>query len=272
MAPRTLVTATFACALALAPLGSAAPRIETRILLAPASFLGVGVIDVSETAAREIGLVTPHGVEISSVAEDGPADQAGLQPGDIVLTFREDRVLGYAHFARLVRETPAGHQVDLGIVRDGDRQSVQVVIGQRSVRDSVLETFDAFRERFGEALKGELNVPRVRMNASNRQLGVEMERLEGQLAEYFGVGRGVLVRSVNQGSAAADAGLRAGDVIVEVNGKAVYDGNGVDRAMSEADARNVLFEIVRDRERTSLQVETRPQAPVVVVEPVSEPN
>ena len=272
MAARTIVTATFACALALAPLGSAAPRMQTRILLAPASFLGVGVMDVSETTAREIGLVIPHGVEISSVAEGGPAEQAGLKPGDIVLTYREERVLGYVHFARLVRETPAGHQIDLGIVRDGDRQSVQVVIGERTVRDSVIETLDAVRERFGEALKGELKVPRVRINASNRQLGVEMESLEGQLAEYFGVGRGVLVRSVRHGSAAADAGLRAGDVIVNVNGKAVYDGDGVDRALGEPDAESVPFVIVRDREKISLQVQTRPQAPVVVVEPVTEPN
>ena len=108
------------CILAMGALLQASPLSDARILLAPTSYIGLGVMDLGEDAVRKIGLIDPHGIEISSVVDGSPADDAGLCGGDVVLTYRGETVQGYEHFARLVRETPAGRKVDLGIVRDGE--------------------------------------------------------------------------------------------------------------------------------------------------------
>ncbi len=260
----------------------AMPDVAARIALAPASYMGVGVIELSDETAREIGLVEPHGVEISSVAEDSPAAVAGLRKGDIVLSYRGERVNGYQHFARLVRETPAGRAVELGIVRDGQRRTVDVEIGSRGPDEAVRRTLgatkqhlDAVKERLegmrlnGGALVLDLNFPRVRMNVRNRRIGAELENLDGQLAEFFGVDRGVLVREVRDGSAADEAGLRAGDVIVAVSGREVRSVDQAGRALARSDSEPLTVEIVRNRERTSLRLDTDPPSSLAPARPVS---
>lgn len=249
-----------------------AQRIEARVQLSPASYLGVGVMDLAEAAGRDIGLVDPHGIEITSVQSGSPAEEAGLQRGDIVLTFRNERVEGQEQFARLVRETPAGRVVELGIVRDGRRSAVSVEIGRRETRiatrrvlEATEEGLERMKREFGDfsglAFRLEGGVPRLRIASRNRWLGVELEDLEGQLAEYFGVERGVLVTHVREGSPAEEAGLRAGDVIVGVDGREARRAGDIGRLLDDGTGEAVSIEIVRDRAKTSLQVPGRSGAP-----------
>ena len=323
-------------ALALALLGSvstmppalAAPHLDLQVLLAPSSYLGVGIIEVGPDSARQIGLVDPHGVEISSVAVESPAHKAGLLQGDIVLTYRDERVNGIQHFARLVRETPVGGRVELGVARDRDRIAIDVEIGKRetapSVReslgavrdriagdrdhlnalrehlDSVQERFAGDKDRLGEvrdkldalrlrlqtdswggcedcpmALQGfdldlDTAFPSVRMSLRSSRLGLELEEVEGQLAEFFGVEAGVLVRKVRGGTPAHGAGLRAGDVLVSVGGEPVRRPSDVGRAVSSwQEAGGIPVEFVRDRKATSVLLDPRPKEEPVASRPVS---
>lgn len=243
-----------------------AQRIEARVRLAPTSYLGVGVMDLGEEAGREIGLVDPHGIEITSVQSGSPADRAGLQRGDYVLTYRDERVEGQEQFARLVRETPAGRIVELGTVRDGRRRALSVEIGQRETRIEtrrVLEAAEEGLDRIGRDLSGLTfrlgdSVPRVRIASRNRWLGVELEDVEGQLAEYFGVERGVLVTQVREGSPADEAGLRAGDVIVGVDGRESRSAGDIDRFLEGESGEAVSIEIVRDRSKVDVEIPERP--------------
>ena len=276
-------------ALAVAVCGTAtvgaSPHLQTQILLASTSFIGVGVMDVSDETAREIGLLDPHGIEISSVAEDSPGDIAGLQAGDVVLTYRGERVNGYEHFARLVRETPPGRKVELGIVRKGQRRMIEVEIGRREAAEVVRGTINAVSQHLGSvtehldsarsghsAFVFDLNIPRVRMNVRNRRLGIEMENLDGQLAEYFGVRRGVLVRAVGKGSIADDAGVRAGDVIVSVASKEVRDADDVRDALASNQSEVVVLGIFRDRERAGVTLVPRPHREPGRDKPISLSN
>ena len=243
-----------------------AQRIEARVRLAPTSYLGVGVMDLGEEAGREIGLVDPHGIEVTSVRSGSPAEKAGLRRGDYVLTYRNERVEGQEQFARLVRETPVGRVVELGTVRDGRRSALSVEIGQRETRIEtrrVMEAAEEGMDRIGRELSGLTfrlgdSMPRVRIASSNRRLGVELEDIEGQLAEYFGVERGVLVTQVREGSPADEAGLRAGDVIVGVDGRESRRSRDIDRLLEDGSREPVSIEIVRDRSKVDLEIPERP--------------
>lgn len=273
--------------------GPASPRTDTWLFSVPGSYIGLGIVDVSERAARRIGLVEPHGIEISSVAESSPAEDSGLQPGDIVLSYRGERVHGIEHFARLVKETPVGRTVELEIVRDGQRSTVQVEIGQRELGSAVKERMNALRQGVAAAKKGirlelqrrcedcpvksdfllRFNVPQVHMHIRNQRLGVELEDLDGQLADYFGVQSGVLVRQVSANSPADKAGMQAGDVIVGIAGKTVSEASAVGRALLQARDVNISIEVMRERKKLSLHVERRPRSEKrIVVRPVAGPR
>ena len=256
------------CILAAGVPLKAAPLFDARILLASTSYIGIGLMDLSEDAVREIGLIEPHGIEITSVLEGSPAEDAGLSDGDIVLTYRGERVQGYEHFARLVRETPAGRRVDLGLVRDGERMTLEVEIGRREAEASVRQAIDQARLRIERAKRGlddlrpDLNLglsfPQLRVARRNKRLGAELEDLSGQLAKHFGVDRGVLVREVDEGSPAEESGLRAGDVIMAVDGKAMRTAIRCERSLSLVEG-SVPVKIMRDRAPLTLEIDLGPR-------------
>src|SRR5436190_4711600 len=90
--------------------------------------------------------------------------------------------------------------------------------------------------------------------ARTGRLGVTMEDLDSQLADYFGVKEGVLVKSVAQDSVAAKAGLKAGDVITAINGRHIYDSSDVARALDRAEADgDVSIEVMREKKTQTLK-------------------
>ncbi len=276
MTTRATAVMAFSCVLLAGLTATAAPGPVRGLLPAPVSYIGVGVIDVSEEAAREVGLVELHGVEVCSVAEDSPAQRSGLRVGDLVLSYRGERVHGNQHFSRLVRETPVGRDVELGIVRGRQRTEITVQTGKRPRAGSVshfLEGFqvdiDALRDRVSSAAESAgvgggpdrwhfgFEVPEVRFTARNTGLGADMEGVHGQLAEFFGVEAGVLVRHVRDGSPAAEAGLRAGDVIVSVDGETVQSPRDVGTLVAKAADASVSLGIVRAGAASSLELQAK---------------
>lgn len=92
------------------------------------SQLGVTIRDLEPGDSAAAG----EGVKVDAVQPDSPAARAGLQPGDIVVAFDEERVRSVRQFSRLVHETPEGRTVGVDIVRDGQRQTVQVTPERRT--------------------------------------------------------------------------------------------------------------------------------------------
>ncbi len=230
------------------------------------AFLGVQIRDVDASLADEAGLEREYGAYVEEVSEDGPAAQAGIEDGDVIVSWNGERLESVAQLRRLISETPPGRTVDLGLVRDGTRRDVSVTLGNRSVRDD-LEVFTvprgrarlwrgdgpALRERIREALPGRFRVEVLR--AGRPRLGVGIQSLGEQLADYFGVEQGVLVTSVEEDSPAASAGLKAGDVIVAVEDEDVEDPEDLFEALSEREAGPVELRIVRDRAERTVTVE-----------------
>jgi serine protease Do len=176
------------------------------------SYIGVMMQEVDSERAKALKLSEAAGVEITVVEPEGPAEKAGLKVGDVVIRYNGQKLEGNDQFARLVHETPPGREVKLEISRAGALQTIMVRVAQRKA-PHVEWAEPAPMPRMDIRMP---ELPRSIMQLRSSMLGLDVESIDGQLAQYFGVKEGVLVRSVSKGSSADKAGIRAGDVIVKV--------------------------------------------------------
>ncbi len=215
------------------------------------TYLGVNLAEVNADRARELKLKEPYGVEITRVEEGSPADKAGLKAGDVVLEYNGHSVEGMEQFGRLVRETPPGREAKLLVSRGGANQTITATLGTRKARTIGGNTFPGVE--FPEIHIPD--IPQIFTAWRSPMLGIEAESLGSQLAAYFGVKDGVLVRLVIKDSAAEKAGIKAGDVITKIDGIGVTTPNEVSSAMRSASS-NKMFsvELVREHKEMSLSV------------------
>jgi len=231
-------------------IGQNFPVSSTTITPGSGSFLGVGIQEIDSNRAKELKLPEEAGVEVTRIAPDSPAEKAGIKTGDVITQYNGQRVEGMDQFSRMVRETPAGREVKLGIIRNGAAQTLTARIASRpTISGQVIPApvQEPFEFRFPD-------MPQNRMTWRSAVLGIEAESLEGQLADFFGVKEGVLVRTVNKGSAAERAGLRAGDVIVKVDDAKVTTPAELSSRMRAARGRAVSVVVVRDRKEVTVTV------------------
>lgn len=192
------------------------------------SYVGIFLAEIDGARAKALKLREERGVEVTKVEDDSPAAKAGMKIGDVVLDYNGQRVEGIEQFRRFVRETPPNRDVKMQVSRDGNVQNLIVRVGQRK---SGMEIAMVPRV---------MEVPEIRMERpgmlvwSRAALGVEADSIDGQLAAFFGVKEGVLVRSVVKGSTAEKAGIRAGDVIVKVDDSKVATAVELTRAIRAA--------------------------------------
>jgi membrane-associated protease RseP (regulator of RpoE activity) len=225
-------------------------------------WLGVQVRDVTAEKAQELKLPGEYGALVGGVDKDSAAAKAGLQKGDVIVEFAGERVRSAAQLRRLIRETPAGRTVSLQVFRDGQARTLNAKLEPRK---------NEFYFQTPEVHIPEIHItPNMIEPFNNRSfafmfggrptLGVTGEELTSQLAGYFGVkqGKGVLVSEVVAGSPAAKAGLKAGDVIVAVEGKEVATVAELRKALelkSGEDKRKLSLTVVRDHHEQTLPVE-----------------
>jgi serine protease Do len=201
-------------AMAPASFGQHSRAARTVVVSRSGSYLGIGGIDIDEERAKALNLKEARGVEIKSVDANSPASKAGLKDGDVVLDYNGQPVAGIEQFARLVRETPAGHEVRLQVWRGGAMQTITATIATRPGA-TIHSDGDGFS--FTMPPMPPLDMPTAHMTWRSPTLGLETESLTPQLAEFFGVKEGVLVRAVTKNSAAEKAGIKAGDIVVKVD-------------------------------------------------------
>ncbi len=228
------------------------------------SFLGVGVTEIDSERAKALKLDEEHGVEVTKVVADSPAAKAGVKTGDVVLEYNGQKVVGTEQFVRLVRETPIGRSVRLLLGRDGKTQTITATIASRKQQQARVFAMPPGKDwaRLGEETESlnELqfrmpDIPKAFMSWRTSVLGVEAESVEAQLADYFGVKEGVLVRSVLKDSPAEKAGLKAGDVIVRVSETKVATPRDVSSAIRTARSKKTFpVTVVRNRKEMTLTI------------------
>jgi serine protease Do len=251
-----------------------------EILGGRGSQIGVQVRDVEDDDAKAASLPAPGGVLIEEVSEDSPAARAGMKKGDVVVEFDGERVRSMRQFSRLVQETTAGRKIQASLLRDGQRVTVTVEPRERDGFNlfnsgdavSVFRNFRRGGDDFafavppvppahpGRPIPPEPPAPPAVPDFESffrrpgSSLGLTVGDLSSQLAEYFGTKDGALVTSVYDDSAAAKAGIKAGDVITSFNGAEVTDPSDLRRRIQRLEnGDEFTVGVVRDKKPLTLK-------------------
>jgi serine protease Do len=200
-------------------------------------WLGVAIQDLTPDLAARFGLESGEGALVGDVLEGGPAEAAGIRPGDVVTAWNGRPVASRRALQEAVADTRPGSEVKIELVRDGKRIELTVKVAEMP-EDAALR-----------AAEGRRSAPRRERPREAERVGITVRALTRAMARELDLpqdARGVIVSSVDGGSPAAAAGLRAGDLIEEVDRRPTPDLDAFDRAMREASlAEGILFRVRR---------------------------
>jgi serine protease Do len=224
------------------------------------AYLGVDVHDVTTDMVSKLKLKDERGAEVEMVDQDAPAGKAGLKEHDVIVSFNGEPVQSVESLHRMIRETPAGRAVALGISRDGQPMTINVKLADRAKAFNYSYKVQAMAPQV-RAMPDmpempdmpdlpDVVIPNIQVfSVSARRAGLLVENLTPQLGEFLGVknGEGVLVKSVEKGSAAATAGFRAGDVIVRVDKDRIGNSSDWSMALRNHASGKVSVGVIRDK-------------------------
>jgi serine protease Do len=223
------------------------------------SYLGVDIADVSPERLGELKLKEEHGAEVTMVDQDAPAGKAGLHEHDVIVSLNGTAVESAAQLRRMIKETPAGRVVNLGISRDGQPLTIKVQLADRHKAMTWAPKGGEFKfdmpqmPTMPELPDFDVPVSVVIVHSSLRS-GLMVENITPQLGDFFGVksGNGVLVRSVEKGSRGEKAGFRAGDVVVKVNNQPVHDTSDFTHALRSSSGGAAAVTVMREKREQNL--------------------
>jgi len=219
------------------------------------SYLGIRLADIDADRAKALKLDEPRGAEVTRVENGSPAEKALIKPGDVILSYNSEDILGAQQLGRLVRETPVGRKVRFRLWRDGRAQSVTVITeARRGPAFDLPVGMGHFEMPDVRSMIRDVPSPMLMWGIS--ALGLECEAIDSQLADYFGVQRGLLVRSVTKGSPAERAGVKAGDVLTSIGDRPVanpHDVTGFLR-MQQEQGRRIPIVVMREHKQLTINV------------------
>jgi len=217
--------------------------------LSKRGYLGVGVVELTAERAKALKLADDSGVEVKRVEENSPAAKAGVKENDIILEVNGQKVDDIDEFIRTVGETSPGSKVNLTIWRNGSKQNIAATVESRPVHAFAFGDGD-----FPPMPPLPPMEPFSIITGQSPRVGFEGEALTAQLAQYFGVTEGVLVRTVFEKTPAEKAGLKAGDVIVKVSNTPVTSPREIS-GLVRASHKTVTFTVIRNHKEITLNME-----------------
>jgi len=191
-------------------------------------YLGVLIQKVTPDIAESLGVEKPRGALVANVSKDGPAERGGVKVGDVIVEFDGKEIKESNDLPIIVARTPVDKKVTLKILRDKKDLTLTVAVGELKEEEVVASTKE----------KGEL--------------GLTVQSVTPQIAESLGLDRaeGVVVSGVEPGSPGDQAGLRRGDVILEIDRKPVRSLANYRKAIGETKKGKGILFLVRRGENT----------------------
>ena len=228
-------------------------------------YLGVQTREVTKENFAALGLSEPRGVAVDKVLEGSPAEAAGLREGDVIIRFNGEEVTSSRKLIRLVGEVAPDHKSRITVLRNGRESELVATIGKRPAPQFSDGGFKFGFPEDGEGLKFKTlpplaEIPRYKIQpntldeprdffysigGSGRRIGVSLTPLTDQLAKHFGVTSGVLVTDVRADSPAEKAGLKAGDIITEADGKTIKGDSDLVKAIAGKKEGDISLTVVR---------------------------
>jgi serine protease Do len=194
-------------------------------------YLGITIQDVTPSLAKEFNLKQTQGALVSGISPDGPADKAGLKEGDVVVEFNGKPVRDSRQLKLEVAESKPGSKVPAEVMREGSKQTLEVTLGRLPGNDELAQTNSGNGQNSG-TLKG-----------------VGVSDLDSQTRDQFKIPtnvKGAVVTDVEPNSAAAEAGLRPGDVIESINRKPVSSAEQAVQLTQDAKEKRTLLRVWSD--------------------------
>jgi serine protease Do len=191
---------------------------------------------VTPELAESLGMEKSQGALVANVSKDGPADKSGVKVGDVIVEFDGKEIKDSGELPIIVARTPVDKKVRMKVLRDKKELTLNVAVGELKDEEVVASAPE----------KGEM--------------GLTVQRLTPQIAESLGLEKaeGIVVSAVEPGSAADEAGIRRGDVIVEIDRKPIRNLDEYKKSIATVrKGKGVLF-LVRRGEST-LFLALRPQ-------------
>jgi len=187
-------------------------------------WLGVRIQSVTDEIAESLNIKPARGALIAGIDDKGPAKPAGLEPGDVVVTFDGKDIKEPKDLSRIVADTAVGKEVDVVIIRKGQEETHKVTLGRLDDPDKA------------QPASVKTNDQPADKPVTQKALGLDLATLSKDLRTRYKIKdsvKGVLVTGVDGTSDAADKRLSAGDVIVEVAQEAVSSGADIKKRVDQ---------------------------------------
>jgi len=199
-------------------------------------WLGVIVQTVTPELAETFGLEEKKGALVADIDEEGPSAKAGIEKGDIILTFDGQEITQMDELPLIVAQTPVGKKVDLEIMREGKKITKEVTVGELKDESAVFPIEEK----------------------SGGDIGMEVSDLTSDLAQQCRLSEveGIVVTYVNPDSPAGRAGIRRCDVIIEINREPVTNVEEYDTALKEAPTSQRILVLLKRGRSTQFVVVT----------------
>ena len=165
-------------------------------------WLGVGIQDLTPELAEYYAIKVKEGVLVTQTYEGDPADKAGIKEGDVIVAVDGKRIASSRELSRTVAEAGVGNKMSLTVLRDGREKEIDVKLAKRPDTEPTM----------------------ARGEARSDDLGLKVREIDPEIAERLGLDedtKGVVVTGINPDSKAAEADIRQGDVVIEINRKPV---------------------------------------------------
>ncbi len=214
-------------------------------------YLGIMLQDINTGMAKAMDLDNEDGVLISEVVDGSPAQEAGLQDGDVIIQFKGRDLDDHKALTKAVGSTSPGEKVEVVVLRNGRKKTIEVELGERE-DNRVFYYDDDDDDQYKVMINGLKD-----LRSERGFMGVELDDISRQMGEFFEVedGKGALITSVNEDSAAEKSGLKAGDVIIRIGDEEVRSAGDVHEALAGTEPEQKLeILVIRKGKKKTLDI------------------
>jgi serine protease Do len=190
-------------------------------------WLGVYIQRVTPELAKSFGLDKPKGALVSEVTKGGPAEGTGLEHGDIIVEFNGEAVDQFNDLPRMVAATPPGEKITLKVLRKGKEKTIKVKLGELPDEEATVA-------------EGESGI----------ELGLQLQEITPELAQTHELAsdKGLIVTDLDPAGVAAEAGIRRGDIILEVNQSPVLTISEFQKKVGAAEKGEMMLFLIKRRD------------------------